>query len=142
MTLLAGLFTFLQGAAGIGELLGSPPRAYHVSAPQDAELPYSTYRIVSSPRHPHLVRPSGLVECTIQFEHVADDDASADAVCEAFRLALDGVHHQDFGDVQVVDVSLRNDSDGLDPASFGEEQARSSRVQEFKIWHRESIAVH
>lgn len=80
------LYSRLSGFAGLTALVGT--RIYPNRAVQDAARPYVVFRRVTSRRHSSFGADDGVVEARFQVDVFDEDHASAQAVREQVRQAL------------------------------------------------------
>lgn len=133
MTLTGGgLYTFLTAHAGLAALVGT--RIYPRRWPRNPVFPLVAYRRISTHRELTHSGPSDLADPRIQFDVVATDPDTADAVAEQLRLALHG-YRGAMGDVPVGSVRVVNDLD--DEHS---DTGLYRRIVDAEISHREAVA--
>jgi hypothetical protein len=125
------IFTQLNGWAGLSAL--AEDRIYPMTAPQNAATPFITYQRISGPRLRSLLGASGQANPRIQIDVYGASYASAKAVAEQVRLALDNFRGTVAG-VVIRACSLESDRDLIDP----DVDPPLHRVShDFTIWHDE-----
>lgn len=105
------LFTRLSTFAGLTALVG--PRIYPVIMPQGTTKPAVVYQRISSTRDSCMVDDAGIVRARFQVTVWAISHASAIAVKEQIRLAL-----QRWADVGVQDTYIIGEYDLFDEAAI------------------------
>lgn len=136
MSLESDLFTALQANSGLTALIGD--RLYRDRLPQGAAYPAVVYQRISTTHAHHMTAASGLAEARIQFDSWATDAASAEAVAEKIRLALQGFRG-DLGSTSVRTCHLENTESGYDPPADSSDVAAHRVSQDFMVAYFESV---
>jgi len=115
MGIEAAIYTYLADLDSVTDEVGT--RIYPRAVPQRSadDRPFVTFRVGSEDRvNRNHDDCGGLVEASVEFAVVADDEVAADNAANAIRSALDGYQEptQMGGliDVQRVDLAGRSDS--------------------------------
>lgn len=117
-------------------------RIYDMVAPTSAVLPYQVYQRISSEHEQHLTASAGLAEDRWQVTTYATTGISAEAIADATREALHGFNGTMGTNPETADVRWVGIDTGPDifiPASDGSEIGVYQMVQDFIIWHAETV---
>lgn len=127
MTLESQLYRILSADSGVSALVSA--RIYPLVIPQDVALPAIAYQRISGPRDHDQLGPTGLQEARMQFTVQASSYASAKAVSEAVRAALDGFGGKSGILATFLENEFDSDSDRLDSVTVR---------ADYKLWYREA----
>ena len=107
-----GLFSYLSTDSGITALVST--RVYPLRMPQNATLPAVTFTRISGPRSHALSGPTGCGMARIQIDAWATTYASAKAVIDTVRSALDG-YSGTAGSETIKSSLLQTETDFYEP---------------------------
>lgn len=114
----------LLATTAVTDLIGD--RIYAMRAPHTAPLPHISYQRIATTRPGSLRGPAGLADPRIQVDSWADTNATAKAIADQVRRALDGYT------TETVHALILSELDLMDPAN---ERHRVS--QDFSVWVNE-----
>lgn len=123
------IIDILLADAAVTALVGT--RVYFATAPQAPVLPYIVMYRISAPRVHSLEGPSGLAAARIQIDMYAKSGASARAVGEAVRVALDCFRDEQSG-VNLQCVLLLDEMDG-----YSEDPELRYVTHDYRVWYNE-----
>jgi len=140
------IYGFLDDTASIEALIGSPPRAYSVEAPQNVTLPYVVFSEVSKVSDWHVGGDAtGILRTRVQFDIYATTAAKARAIGRAFHLALNGFSGQ-LGDatggsslLDVRHVTLDGQGEDKVPPADGSGRMINRYRMDFLFIYREPV---
>jgi hypothetical protein len=118
-------------------------RVHHLLAPPRTRYPYITFQIISQDRKRHMANICGLVEASVQINVWGRSASSAYDTAEAVRRSLDHLNHRTIGRAPnsetIRAAFLMNSFDDYGPSQHAEEMGIFGMVQEWTIWHEESL---
>lgn len=118
--------------AGLQALIGTPPRLYPATAPQNAVAPYVVVQQISGVRVHAMGADPGVAHPRFQFTAWALTDTAAKAVAVQVMACYSRWRGTVAG-TEVLDCFLENELGlGLDP-----DAKLYQRVVDFLLWHRE-----
>ena len=136
-----GFYVYLQTKSSITNLVGTriyPLRMPQRSASSDTVYPCITYQRISSRPVKHMTAAAPLQEARLQVDCWAATYASADALADALRLALDGYRGLWGSDV-IRCCHLENTMALHEEPWGGDEQGVFRMSQDYLIWHVVSV---
>ena len=131
MSLRDGLVAHLKANAGVAALVVD--RVYHEGMPQNVVYPAVAYAKTSVERFQTLAGPSSLVKARVGVDVWAKTSASAIAVAEAVKLALDGVTGS-LGGTSIQSCTYDSEAD---LSEFDGDRTDRHLSLEFVIWLNE-----
>jgi hypothetical protein len=121
-----GIVAYLGTQSGVTDLVST--RIYPTVLPQASTLPAITITQIDDMRNGTFAGPDGLPGTLLQLDLWAGTKASANALYEAVRAALDGMTGT-AGDENVQSSSIESASDSY------EESAKLHRIQvDLRVW--------
>lgn len=93
--MIAPIDSILRGASAVRSIVGT--RIYRSQAPDQAQVPYVVWSIVSALPENNLSQAPELDEAVIQVDGYADTQQVSRALCEAMQAALEANYHVIFG---------------------------------------------
>jgi hypothetical protein len=115
-------------------------RVFPQQAPQDCEMPYLVYNIISEVSHYTMTGLGGLTGTRIQLDMYASDYTVVRELAEKIRLSLcaySGVVTTVNGSLRVDWIQRDNSSDGLEPPDSGWEFGLYSITADYLMRHAE-----
>lgn len=116
----AGLYSLLASNAAVAALAGA--RIYAGYAPQHADYPRITYRIISSLRYVDMLGPRGLAHPRVQLDMWSYSKPNSRDLARAVRETLDG-YRGDLADEVAQLIQLIDEFESEEPPSDATEKA-------------------
>lgn len=138
-TLEAAWRTRLLDNATVEGLLGV--RLYGGVAPQDAELPYAVFTVISDVPWHHMEAASRLARARIQLDCYAESYAAVKALAKACREAVDGLDREVTvgSDTNALTIMLEMQADGDNERAAGAELGPYRVIQDYVVLHDETL---
>lgn len=116
----------LVGASSVTDLIGQ--RAYFMTAPQGATLPYVVIQLISNPRRPMISAADTIPSARIQVDVIAADVGDMGDVRDAIRDRMDVFSNSDIASCRL----------STDFTSYDEATEYPRAVMEFRLTYFES----
>lgn len=101
------IYTILADSAGVGALVAN--RIYPAPAPQDVQVPYVSYQIISNEPHDTKTGASTLDRFRVQVDSWAKNPSDTASISSACRTALDRYTPGTVGGVNVDGIRYENE---------------------------------
>lgn len=103
--------------------------------------PYVVFNRISAIHDRHMTAADGLADVTMQFDIFDVDGASVEAVAEVLRERMHGKGGGNIGtpSVGVRSITLNSEQDIHEPPDKGSELGIWRTIQEYTIWHAETV---
>lgn len=122
---------------------GASARIYPQIAAQGAAKPYLVYQLISGEHGHHLRAASGLVQSRVQIDSYGSTYSGAKTLADKVRLALDGQLAGTLGSgsytASIRSITLENEQDGFDNPRDGGALGIHRVIQDYSIWHTETV---
>ncbi len=132
MEIGAAIYSHLSGTSDLSALVGT--KIYPVVAPQNVNLPFVTYQMISGVRIHAMIKDPGLTRPRFQLTSWSTSYATVQAVAKQVRLALQDYSGTMGGSsgVPVQRIFFENEIDLVDT---DDGRVTHYCAQDFIIWH-------
>lgn len=126
------VFAILSEDTAIADIVGTKIEPNKI--PQDADLPYIVYRVVSGVPLASLTGGSGAIDHRLQIDCYSETYQQASEVGNLVRLAMENIRDETHGEVAVLSCNVEDISDLPVGPNRGREQLIEVRSVDVQMW--------